>query len=328
MPTLTEFPKVSSAVRPPAIAYNLLLVLGLLYGAVRMAGSQSERIFILAHVALVASAGLILPWIARHYVPLIPLLLFSGCWYGRQVRGVLARGPGLLWSVGWAGVGLVSLSLWVMRRLDTEPWGFLTIPVVGLGYGCSLLFLGAAWQASRVPGRQPLRVLLQGLAIPMALAVCSGGPEQWAGLGRDLVEDIHRDDVRVMESRPGSLKASSQAIGSLIHDCRGVMSLDHTFLAAFIKPPAGRVYDIWEIPPFGSLGDSVYDGLRPDRVDCLVISRDLTSPGSLGSNSLIRYQRYIAPYVEQLRALGAQTHEIQELGWVVTLPSRAMRNSS
>ncbi|OGW91028.1 MAG: hypothetical protein A3D28_01615 [Omnitrophica bacterium RIFCSPHIGHO2_02_FULL_63_14] len=322
IPTFTEFPKVSSAVRPPALVFNLLLVLGLLYGAIRMGGSQPERIFILAHVPLVASAGLILPEIARHYVPLVPLLLFSGCWYGLQVRGLLARGPGLLCGLGAAGVGLVSLSLWVMRRVDTTPWGPLTIPVVGLGYGVSLLLLGAAWQASRIPGRQPLRLLLQGLAIPLVLAVCSDGPGQWAGLWRDLVEDIHRGGVRVMESRPGSLKASSQVIGSLIHGCRGVMAMEHTFIAAFIAPRSGRVYDIWEIPPFGSLYDSVYDGLRPDRIDCVLVSHELATGVGMGTNYRIRYEHYIQPYVAQLQGMGAVTHDIRGFGQAVILPRR------
>ena len=84
--------------------------------------------------------------------------------------------------------------------------------------------------------------------------------------------------------------------------------------------PLDRVYDVWEIPPFGQLGESVYDGLRPDRVDCVLVSDSLTTVVGYATNCQIRYQNYVKPYVEQLQDVGARTYEIQGFGKAVILP--------
>jgi hypothetical protein len=70
---------------------------------------------------------------------------------------------------------------------------------------------------------------------------------------------------------------------------------------------------IWEIPPFGNLKKSEYDGLRPERINCIAISNNLANTIGMGSNANIRYTNYIVPYVDELKDMGAV--EINILGY-------------
>lgn len=135
----------------------------------------------------------------------------------------------------------------------------------------------------------------------------------------NFIKDVHSRDIRIMENRVYSMKATFGRLQPLIQDCSGIMALEHTFIGAFMNLPLDRVYDVWEIPPFGYLGNTVYKGLSPQRIDCIFISRQLAvSPGG-GINSQIRYQNYIRPYVKQLQDQGAIIYEIGDLGMLVKL---------
>lgn len=128
-------------------------------------------------------------------------------------------------------------------------------------------------------------------------------------------------EFRVMENDTYSMKASFALIDSLVQDCRGILALEHTYVWAFMKVPLNRIYSVFDIPPFGYLGDGFYSStLKPDRVDCVLVSHDLTTEVGCGTNFQIRYQNYIKPYTEYLQAMGASTYEIQ--GWKCLCPAK------
>jgi len=96
---------------------------------------------------------------------------------------------------------------------------------------------------------------------------------------------------------------------AMLKSCKGIMMTNHSlFAAAFSGIPKERFYAIGEIPPFGKLGDGSYDGLRPERIDCLVIPGDSVGPGiKTYDTRRSRYLNYLLPYTAQLEAMGAHT---------------------
>jgi hypothetical protein len=132
--------------------------------------------------------------------------------------------------------------------------------------------------------------------------------------------DVRQGDVRVMENRPYSMKASFEALSPLVKDCRGIMVFENTFVGAFMDVPLYKIYDVMEIPPFGRLGDPVYQGLSAERIDCVLVSHSLATEIGIATNSQIRYENYIKPYIEQLQARGAVTYKIDRFGEAIILP--------
>ena len=56
-----------------------------------------------------------------------------------------------------------------------------------------------------------------------------------------------------------------------------------------------------------------YDGLRPDRIDCVIVNDYMANIHKL------RYTSYIEPYVLQMEAMGAVIQDLPKLGKVVIL---------
>jgi hypothetical protein len=148
----------------------------------------------------------------------------------------------------------------------------------------------------------------------------------WAGILRNASADVGRGHLRLLEKREASMKAAYPALVHTTQGCRGIMSLEPEFFGAFFNIPQNRVYDVWEIPPFGRLGDAVYKGLTPDRIDCVFVSKSLATGIGWGTNYRIRYQNYIRPYIDHLQKLGATTYEIPDIGQAIVLKNRGIRN--
>jgi hypothetical protein len=156
------------------------------------------------------------------------------------------------------------------------------------------------------------------MLIPLVLF--SSGVSKWSGLIGNVIGDYRQDTIRVLEKREStSLRASFDELAPLIERCNGVMSLEPTFIGAFTDIPLDRIYDIWEIPPFGRLGDSEYDGLRPDRIDCVLVSAHFATTIGHSTNVQIRYDNHVAPYVEQLKEMGAAVYDIERYGQAIIL---------
>jgi hypothetical protein len=153
----------------------------------------------------------------------------------------------------------------------------------------------------------------------------SGGPliPNWQTTAKDIAKDIKTGGLKIMESRPYSLKASFKSIGPLIQNRRGILTSDHRFIGAFFTYiPISTIYDVAEIPPFGYLGKSDYKGLKTDRIDCIMISHVLATESGIAPNLQIRYQNYIKPYIEELRRKGAKIYDIKSYGQIVLLEKK------
>lgn len=115
-----------------------------------------------------------------------------------------------------------------------------------------------------------------------------------------------------------SMNAAIADLTRLAAECRGVMTGEHEFFGAFVVNAATtRLYDIWEIPPFGNLDASPYGGLDPARVDCLFISFNLEREVGMGTNARLRFDNYIKPYATRLLANGGMSMEIPAYGRLV-----------
>lgn len=113
-----------------------------------------------------------------------------------------------------------------------------------------------------------------------------------------------------------SLTASFPAFSTLTKACHGIMSLEYPFIAAFVSP-LYTVYDVFEIPPFGTYANSQYDGLRPERINCLFISNAHVLGEGTPTNHRIRYKQYIKPYEDFLISQGAKKIDIDSYGYAV-----------
>lgn len=148
----------------------------------------------------------------------------------------------------------------------------------------------------------------------------SNGLINWMAIGNDISLDIRQGDIRVLDRRDYIVQSFDE-IEQITTNCQGVMLLEANGYGAFSKLPREAIYDIWEIPPYGSLDESDYNGLNVDRIDCLFISNLLQSTEDQGSgtNFGIRYQNYIQPYEQELLRNGASTIEIPGFGRAVIL---------
>ena len=143
----------------------------------------------------------------------------------------------------------------------------------------------------------------------------------WKEVIKNFIYDAKIHDLKILETRSdnyvSSMKESYNTLYPLIKNCRGIMSLEYNFLAAFTDISFDKIYDVWEIPPFGNLGDKAYNGLNPDRVACLLMSRELMLYEGFATNHQIRYQNYIKTYAEYLKSLGAKSYSIPSYGEVI-----------
>lgn len=206
-------------------------------------------------------------------------------------------------------MGITALSYVKLR------WMYPAIPI---------LVLSASWYGVKGCERGLLRrapSLVRRLATPFLLILLSNGITSWISVVSRVARDVPRGEVRILEQRElTSMKASFQQWHPLIQGCRGILVLENTFTGAFANVPLDSIYDVWEIPPFGRLGDSAYHGLRPDRIDCVLVSEPLATEVGGGTNFQIRYVNYIRPYVQQLQGLGAVTYDLPRFGQVIILP--------
>ncbi len=141
----------------------------------------------------------------------------------------------------------------------------------------------------------------------------------WAGTLRNIHQAAHenRGSMFHIGDRPAVYHAASRLIGG----CTGLMpaELPHGMLA-FGGVPADKLYSPFEIPPFGRFGASSYDGLRPDRIDCLYIPNQILTAGGAITNIKRRYDHFIKPYGEMLVARGAKTLPLED-GYFIVPPA-------
>lgn len=186
--------------------------------------------------------------------------------------------------------------------------------------------LSAYWYSQKIQGLLTgsgiIERFVKRIGIPVLfLALLSTGVRDWKHIVFDLAKDVLTNDIRVMETRNEyynySAKASYESLRNFAQKCTGIMTLEHGFIAAFTNVPLSQVFDVWEIPPFGTLPTSGYAGLSPARVNCLFISNELMYGHGAATNFQGRYQNYIKPYNEMLQQTGAEVYHISTYGFVV-----------
>lgn len=244
------------------ILFSVPFVFIILYGAFRACKNESMVLFLIANIFLIGTVIISLPK-TRYMHPLIPILILSAFWYGKQARNILTKSR---------------VSSQLTHRLFSI-----------IGY----------------------------LIIPFVFIFFSNGLMCWKAIIGDIISDVRDNKIKIMERRPYSLKASFELLQPLIRNCNGVLSLESTFIGAFMDIPVCKIYDIWEIPPFGYFGNSSYDGLHPDRIDCVLVSHNLATNIGCATNYQIRYQNYIMPYARRLKEKGAKVYEIEGFGQAV-----------
>ena len=304
--------------------FEVLLPFLLVFGALRLARDTPTRLFVVASVIITVPSVILIPT-PRLYVPVIPVMVLGSAWYGLQLRNLLLDGPdrlrrALVW-LGLGGLAFTTAYFVARSALSPQP-GLRTIYALLVGYAMGVTLILAGWERVRVAKPQLRRVAL-GVVVAIPLLLFTTGFTQWAGIAKELSDDLRRGEIKILE-RPDTLSmaASFKELEPLVRNCRGVLSLEYLFVAAFMDIPTERVYDIWEIPPFGQLGDSEYDGLRPDRIDCVLVSEHLPTSVGHATNVQLRYDGYIEPYVEQLKELGAAVHDVDGFGQVIVLQNK------
>lgn len=140
-----------------------------------------------------------------------------------------------------------------------------------------------------------------------------------------MVSNIATGEMRVLESVDGQYawKRHHNELDPLIRDCKGLISMEHMYFTAFSSLPFTRIYDIWAIPPFGSLDNSPYTDLTEDKIDCVFISRVFAEMNAYATTTRPRLEHYILPYAARLKKEGAVTYKIGELGELIKLPHHA-----
>lgn len=235
---------------------TLPLAFGILYGAFRACQSKMMALFLIGNLILIGTSILALPK-ERYMYPLIPILILSAYWWGKQLQLKISKG-----------------ALSVFRQV----------------------------------------------VMPLILILFSNGLVSWGAIAAQITGDMQAKKIRVMEMRPDSMKASIKSIEPFIQNCQGVLSVEHAFFGAFTKLPLNKFYDIWEIPPFSSFGKNFdYQGLHPDRIDCVLLYARISMDTGGPTNQFVRYQNYIKPYAVWLQDKGAKVYDIKQYGQAVIL---------
>jgi len=217
---------------------------------------------------------------------------------------------------------LGSIFLVGLTVLSIPKWRYL-FPMI------PIFIMSASWYGKKIRNFIKYRwiglsKLMQDILITLiilcgSLVLCHSQVLSWARLTYHISKNSSSEHSKILEAKANSLKGAYYQLSKLTKNCKGIMTLEGNFLGAFIEGARNRIYDPWEIPPFGQLNSSVYKGLNPSRIDCVLVSSDMATAVGSGTNLQIRYQNYIKPYLDQLHSLGALTYEIPNYGQAIIL---------
>jgi len=296
-------------------------VLFLLYGAYKATSDNNEFLFLLVTILLISVHILYVPK-ERYLVPIVPFMILSMYWYGTyfqsRVVALMFQTKASITISFFIILGILSIIVvsqyWVGRLYSRHI--FMITPIY------TILIFGLLSQVFSYSVARSARQLLLKISkskVIISLLLISFTPVYalWTG----IINDFSKGNYRILQSDEHSIKSSYKEIQSLSKNCTGIMSLDIKLFAVFIDKPIESFYDVWEIPPFGSLENSTYRGLRPDRIDCIFVSDILSNKNTPGiaTNSYIRYDKYIRPYVTVLEDMGAKIYNISGYGKAVIL---------
>ena len=153
----------------------------------------------------------------------------------------------------------------------------------------------------------------------------SSSQPSWPLLLSRIRDDLQNGELAILESRqengqPQAIKGNVNELQHIARTCHGIMTLEHTLIAAFIDIPIDQVYDIWEIPPFDTYNHSTYNKLTPDRINCIFVSKEMRSRIGTATNINLRYKNYVLPYAEHLLKENAKSIVLKGYGWAIVYP--------
>lgn len=296
--------------------FKFSLLVGIIYGAFRAARDIPTKILIVSSLFLAGVTVLNIPK-SRYMFPMIPVFIMAASWYGAIIKAFLKklypRAEELLQKMAIAvfAVGMLSLLFYLIEDSSTNHLRatvFLISMIIA--FLCAVMLFIAA-RFAKVHLMIAMSRFAHALPTMLLVVLFSAGTTSfWGSILLNAVDDVGSGRLHILENRKTALKATFPTLVPIFQGCRGIMSLEPTFFGAFLDIPLSKVFAIWEIPPFGKLGDVAYNGLTPDRIDCVFISTNLANNIGSATNYQIRYQNYIKPYVNQLQTLGAATYDM------------------
>ena len=213
----------------------------------------------------------------------------------------------------FAFVGLLLITIHFVYRIKIKPLDSYTIPMYSIYYITIILILSYFVLFKYIINKDfhnYLNKFISNFTIIFILFFLSAGFNDLFKLSQTIGNDIIKYDIKVLDSRSNGMKSSFNKLNSLVDGRKGIMALENTFIGAFLDIPIDSIYDVQEIPLFGTLEDSIYDGLNPNRIDTILISKSLTTQKQYEN----RYVNYIKPYVNKLISMGAIEYKIPNYG--------------
>ena len=303
--------------------FKLSLLIGIIYGAFRAARDGPTKILIVGSLFMVGVTVIATPN-SRYMFPMIPVFIMATSWYGSIIVAFLKKlypsDEKFVQRVAIAvfAVGILALFYYLIGGVHLDfkntATNHLKTTVFLVGTVIALFCAFVLIIASRfAKGYLMIAMTRFAHAMPTILLVVlisASTMFSWARILHSAVVDVSSGHLHILEDRKTSMKASFPSLTPIFQDCHGIMSLEPTFFGAFLDMPQSKFFGVWEIPPFGKLGDTAYNGLTPDRIDCVFISNNMATNIGMASNHQIRYQNYIKPYVKQLQTMGAVTYDV------------------
>ncbi len=303
-----------------------LLFIAIIYGSFRAARDWNTKVLLFSSLVLVGLTLLAMPK-SRYMFPLIPIFIMSLSWYGKilviYIKKLNPNDQKLFknFSLFMVIIFILSLLLFTITDVSSHQFRYYFFLFCSLFAFVFAFIFYIISKCAKNNLNNRLRLIL--LSLPILTLLCWSSIDNliiWAKLPNKIASDITMNKIQLLENRNEvSFKATYSKVQEAICDCKGIMSLESTFLGAFFDVPLNKIYDIWEIPPFGDLNNSPYKKLNPKRVDCILISKALETEVGMGTNVQIRYQNYIKPYVNKLKSIGAVTYTIPNFGQAIVL---------
>lgn len=309
----------------------------LLYGVIKSTvDSKQFFLLLIATILLVGSSAIGVPKV-RYMVPVVPFLILSAYWYSTMIKNVvvpkvfetrISYVKSLLFLI--TSLTLVAIILFYSEKIilsdnyiafhsryqGSYDWLVVAITIVYL-----LLLIALASQFSSISSnkfRDKTRKYVGIAIIPVMFLSFTPATSLWIDIIRDAATE-----PKIMTDDNFSFLNSKDKILGLGDNCNGIMTMEHNLMEIIFSDYDTKIYDIWEIPPFGNFDDSVYDGLDMNRVDCLFISNNLSQgPTGKATNQTIRYRNYIHPYELELLSAGALLYKIDGYGKVIIFKNR------
>ncbi len=296
-------------------------VLFLLYGAYKATSNNNEVLFLLVTILLISVHIIYIPK-ERYLVPIVPFMVLSIYWYGAYFQNKIVvsmyqtkASTSISFFIILGVLSTIAVNQYWVGRFGSRHL-FMIMPiyiVLIFGILSQLFSYGVSYRARQLL----LKISRSKIIIFLLLTSFTPVYTLWSG----IINDFSKGNYSILQGDKHSIKLSYKEIQSLSKSCTGIMSLDTKLFPIFIDKPIESFYDVWEIPPFGSFENSIYKGLRPDRVDCIFISDILSNKNTPGiaTNSYIRYDKYIRPYATVLEGMGAKVYDIPKYGRAVIL---------